>query len=61
MHTACEPDGHVQKPDRQPIGMSGGIAEQAESGKNWSDLINQWKGPNRQGIAACCCPLACNV
>jgi len=39
MHTACKPDGHVQKPDRQPIGMSGGIAEQAESGKNWSDLV----------------------
>ncbi|AEM46735.1 diguanylate cyclase [Acidithiobacillus ferrivorans SS3] len=33
--------GHtVQKPDGQPIGMSGGIAElQAESGKNWSDLV----------------------
>ena len=30
----------VQKPDGQPIGMSGGIAElQAESGKNWSDLV----------------------
>ncbi|MHB1267130.1 MAG: GGDEF domain-containing protein, partial [Acidithiobacillus ferriphilus] len=30
----------VQKPDGQPIRMSGGIAElQAESGKNWSDLI----------------------
>ena len=33
--------GHtVQKPDGQPIGISGGIAElQAESGKNWSDLV----------------------
>jgi diguanylate cyclase (GGDEF)-like protein len=33
--------GHtVQKPDGQPVGMSGGIAElQAESGKNWSDLV----------------------
>ena len=33
--------GHtVQKPDGQPIRMSGGIAElQAESGKNWSDLV----------------------
>jgi GGDEF domain-containing protein len=46
MHTACKTDGHhdqhghVQKPDGQPIGMSGGIAElQAESGKNWSDLV----------------------
>ena len=30
----------VQKPDGQPIGMSGGIAElQAENGKSWSDLI----------------------
>ncbi|WP_291522488.1 diguanylate cyclase [Acidithiobacillus sp.] len=34
-------DGHiVQKPNGQPIRMSGGIAElQDESGKNWRDLI----------------------
>ncbi len=34
-------DGHsLRRPDGQPIGMSGGIAElQAESGKNWGDLV----------------------
>ncbi|CDQ10963.1 protein of unknown function [Acidithiobacillus ferrivorans] len=29
----------AEKPDSQPIGMRAGIAEQAESGKNWSDLV----------------------
>ncbi|MHB1201941.1 MAG: GGDEF domain-containing protein, partial [Acidithiobacillus sp.] len=34
-------DGHtLRRPDGQPIGMSGGIAElQSGSGKNWGDLV----------------------